>query len=303
MNEIKLAKNCPVCKANSWGVIFSGRIRDGQFGSFTAAQSKVVACTTCSVQRLFDFVLTIDEYERAEYRLKYNGTKHDLSLLALHDEEQASRMAIIGTKLLRGSTIIDVGCGHGAFLDSVGGLAARTIGIEPFTELHSSLRDRGHEVFKPLDIKIVELISSADLVTSFGVIEHLEDPYEHLTMAWSFVKPGGRLVLLTDNLDEILLTTSAKNFEQFFYRTAHNWYFSPLTLERLAIRAGLKDIQISTVHEFNFSNFMNWHKESRPTGNLHTSPLGQDFESVWKSSVERTGHGNLVKMIATKDGS
>lgn len=303
MNEIQLSKNCPVCKANSWRVIFSGRIRDGQFGNFTAGHSKVVACTTCSVQRLSDFVLTIDEYEGDAYRLKYNGSKNDLALLALHDEEQASRMALIGTKLLRGSTVIDVGCGHGAFLDSVGGLASRTIGIEPFTELHSSLRDRGHEIFGPLDPKIVALVSSADLVTSFGVIEHLEDPYEHLTLAWSFVKSGGRLVLLTDNLDEILLSTSANNFEQFFYRTAHNWYFSPLTLERLAIRAGLKAIKISTVHEFNFSNFMNWHKESRPTGNLHTPPLGRDFESVWKSSVERTGHGSLVTMIATKDAT
>ena len=233
--------------------------------------------------------------------MDYNGTASDEALLALHDEEQAHRIALIGTKNLRHRTVIDVGCGHGAFLDSVGGLVANTIGIEPLTSLHSSLVGRGHEVFSPTDHALTDLRSKADLVTSFGVVEHLEDPYQHLTFSWSLVKPGGRLVLQTDNLNEILFKTEAPNFKEFFYRTAHNWYFAPTTVEKLAERAGLTNINVSTFHEFGFSNFINWHRQAKPTGDNHDSLLGSDFEAVWKSSIEHRGLGSLVTLTAIKN--
>ena len=273
------------------------------FGQFTSGPSVVVECALCTLQRLKEFALDPDDYVNDEYRLKYNGTVNDIDLLTIHDDEQASRITLIGTKNLRGAVVIDIGCGHGAFLDSIAGLATRTIGVEPFTALHASLNRRGHEVFTALDPEINHLVNSADLVTSFGVIEHLEDPLAHLTLGWSLVKPGGRLVLQTDNLDEILFRTQALNFREFFYRTAHNWYFTPSTTEQIATRAGIKNSVVTTFHEFGFSNFLNWHKDGKPTGNNHIPPLGTDFESVFKSSIERYGRGSLITLVATKDES
>ena len=292
---------CPVCEAISWRLVFQEKIRDGLFGQYTTDDARIVECESCSLQKLDFFVLTPEKYESDEYRIKYNGTKEETDLLALHDAEQANRLAVIGTKSLRNSVIVDIGCGHGAFLDSVKGLASRTIGIEPFSDLHPSLVRRGHEVFSPLDEKIKTFRSSADLVTSFGVIEHLEDPFGHLELAWNLVKPGGRLILQTDNLNEILFTTAAKNFKRFFYRTAHNWYFSPETLKKLAMRANLEGIKVSTIQEYGFLNFIQWQKEGKPTGNSGGYFLGSDFEAIWRSSVERTEQGSLIMLMATKD--
>lgn len=304
MSELLALQDCPVCLTNDWRIVYDGPIRDGLF-VFLPTQKKhvaqVVECGSCLLQRLKEFALADSDYETEEYRIKYNGTSNDRALLELHDEEQAHRVTLIGTKSLRGSTVVDVGCGHGAFLDSIGGLAANTIGIEPFTALHGSLVRRGHQVFSPSDLKLAKFRSKADLVTSFGVMEHLEDPYQHLTFAWNLVKPGGRLVLQTDNLDEILFQTGAPGFKDFFYRTAHNWYFAPETMKKIAVRAGLNNIKVSTFHEFGFSNFVNWHKQAKPTGDNHDSLLGSDFEAVWKSSIEHRGFGSLVTLLATKN--
>ena len=294
---------CPACDNSSWRIVYNGKIRDGMFGQFTFGPSEVVECSLCALQRLKEFALDPEDYVNDEYRLKYNGTINDIDLLAIHDPEQASRIMLIGTKSLRGAMVIDIGCGHGAFLDSIAGLATRTIGVEPFTALHASLSRRGHEVFTAIDPKIEHIKNCADLVTSFGVIEHLENPLAHLIFGWSLVKPGGRFVLQTDNLDEILFHTQAQNFREFFYRTAHNWYFTPSTLERIARRAGIENSVVTTIHEFGFSNFLNWHKNGKPSGNNHIPPLGTDFESIFKSSIERSGRGSLITLVATKDES
>ena len=291
--------DCPVCGTNNWHVVFIGKIRDGSFGTSTIDDAKVVACS-CSLQRLETFALTTSTYEGDEYRLKYNGTVDDTELLELHLEEQSSRLVLLGTKNLKGATVIDVGCGHGAFLDAVSGLAASTIGIEPFERLHNSLIARGHEVYRPSDQRITHFQNSADFVTSFNVIEHLEDPYEHLVSAWRMVKPGGQIIVQTCNLNEILMLTGASGFKEFWYRTAHNWYFTPDNLEGIAARAGLSAVKVSTFHEYNFSNFINWHRISRPTGNNDSFWLSVEFETIWKASIERSGRGSSIILRATK---
>ena len=300
MSVSRILDECPTCGINDWHVVFRGKIRAGAFGTYTRDKSEIVECSSCSLQRLEAFALTADKYEGDEYRLKYNGTIDDVELLELHLDEQASRLTLIGTKNLKGATVIDVGCGHGAFLDTVGGLATSTIGIEPFKRLHESLIRRGHKVFSPSDPQTKFLQYSADFVTSFNVIEHLEDPYEHLVSSWNMVKPGGQIIVQTSNLNEILFSTEASGFKEFFYRTAHNWYFTPSTLGGLAIRTGLNAIEVSTFHEYNFLNFMNWHKMSKPTGNDGTFGLGNQFESIWKSSIEIAGQGSSIILRATK---
>jgi 2-polyprenyl-3-methyl-5-hydroxy-6-metoxy-1,4-benzoquinol methylase len=256
---------------------------------------------SCGLQKLSEFALSLENYENADYRTKYNGGTDDKFLLALHDEEQANRVSLIGTSKLRNSIVLDIGCGHGSFLDAIRGLAKSTIGIEPFTDLHDSLRNRSHQIFAPSEQLLQDLNGKIDIVTSFGVIEHLVDPLDHLIYAWSFVKPGGQLVLQTDNLDEILFVTDAQGFKEFFYRTAHNWYFSPGSLTQLAKSAQLQNFQVSTFQEYGFSNFVGWHKFGKPTGNDHVSILGRQFESAWKSSLEESGNGSLITLIAIKD--
>ena len=292
---------CPACSNSKWNTVFTGAIRDGGYGQTTSTSTSVLQCVSCGLQRLSEFALSLENYENADYRTKYNGGTNDQFLLELHDEEQANRVSLIGTSKLRNSIVLDIGCGHGSFLDAIRGLAKSTIGIEPFTELYESLRNRSHLIFPPDDQSLQDLNGEIDIVTSFGVIEHLVDPLDHLIYAWSFVKPGGQLVLQTDNLDEILYVTDARNFKEFFYRTAHNWYFSPSSLTNLAKSAQLQNFQVSTFQEYGFSKFLGWHKFGKPTGNTNGSILGNQFESAWKSGLEESGNGSLITLIATKD--
>jgi len=96
------------------------------------------------------------------------------------------------------------------------------------------------------------------------------------------------------------MVTGAKNFPEFFYRTAHRWYFSLGNLEQLVISAGFSEVKVSTKHGYDFSNFLQWHKEGRPTGLAKTSFWGKPFESFWRASIEENGYGELITIVAKK---
>ena len=114
------------------------------------------------------------------------------------------------------------------------------------------------------------------------------------------VKPGGQIVVQTSNLNEILMLAGAPGFKEFWYRTAHNWYFTPDNLEGIASKAGLTAIKVSTFHEYSFSNFVNWFRDSKPTGNIDSLGLGSEFETIWKTNIESSGLGSSIILRATK---
>ena len=291
---------CPACGNDSWTVLFRGRIRDGSFGKMTNEPALIYQCAACTLARLETFVIGSPEYESPDYRERYNDSSDDRVLLTMHDPEQAARLSLIGFDKLRDKIVVDYGCGHGAFLDAISGVANSTIGIEPLKVMHPSLKQRGHDVFGYADEALSLLRGKVDVVTSFGVIEHIEDPLEYLRNALALLSENGMLVLQTDNLDDLLMRTEAKGFADFFYRTAHNWYFRASNLEAVTRKAGFVNSRVSTTHGYDFSNFMLWHKDGRPTGNGKMKLFDPVFDSFWMASVEAAGYGDLITLIAYK---
>jgi 2-polyprenyl-3-methyl-5-hydroxy-6-metoxy-1,4-benzoquinol methylase len=294
---------CPVCYGQDYRVAYRGPIRDGVFGRVTETPINIVECIGCGLRKLDEFILGDVEYSSGEYRQKFNDTSEDTKLLEMHDPEQAERLKIIGMHRLRGQTILDYGCGHGSFLDAASGIAEQTYGIEPFKGMWDSLRRRGHQTFASGVDALFDMRGKVDIVTCFGVIEHVVDPVALLTDSYSLLAPGGTLYLQTDNLRDILMVTEAKEFPQFFYRSAHNWYFLPENIDRLAKSVGFDNVAVTTTHGFDFSNFLRWHREGKPTGLGMTSLFGEIFESVWRTSVEAKGCGDLITLVAHKHGS
>lgn len=291
---------CPSCGSKQWKILFRGYIRDGSYGKMTDDQKTVYQCTGCSLARLGEFIFGSEQYQSSSYRESYNNSIKSDILLKMHDHEQPARIQMIGIDDLRNQIVVDNGCGHGSFLDLVKGIADKTVGIEPFERLHDSLIMRGHSVFSCVEDALREFKNQADVVVSFGVIEHVNEPLYYLKKSFDLLKDGGRLVIQTDNLNDILMVTKAKEFDSFFFRTAHNWYFEPNTLANLVKKAGFNDVEVFTTHSYDFSNFLLWHREGKPTGLGQLSMFEHSFEAVWKATVEQSSYGDLVSCFARK---
>jgi 2-polyprenyl-3-methyl-5-hydroxy-6-metoxy-1,4-benzoquinol methylase len=292
--------SCDLCNAQDYEVVYDGVIRDGVVGIKTTIKHKVVKCNGCGLVRLLNNPLTMEYYQSDEYRNAYNETSDPSDYIEMHDNGQPPRLDKIGASFFRDKVVLDYGCGGGAFLDLVSGLSGETLGIEPFSGYHESLIDRGHEIFSNIETAQSKYKDKVDSIVSFGVLEHVENPQQYLKDAYSLLKKGGKMYLETDNLHDILMKLNINSFDEFFYRTAHLWYFEEKTLKQMAEQASFSDIRISFRHNFDISNVMLWLRDNKPTGNGKLDFLSNGVDQNWIEFVESSGLADLVCIEMTK---
>ena len=285
---------CGLCSKKECDVVYEGRIRDGVAGQETDVAHQVVKCEGCGLVRLSENPLSMEYYQSDEYRNAYNETSEASDYIEMHDSEQIPRLNKIGVEAFRGKIVLDHGCGGGAFLDLVRGVAKKTIGIEPFTGYHDSLKSRGHEVFGDSKSALQSYGDKIDTIISFGVLEHVEEPAQYLSDSLELLSSGGKMYLETDNLDDLLMKLEIKDFESFFYRTAHLWYFDSSTLRRIVEQAGFSNVQISFRHNFDISNVVMWARDGKATGNGKLNIFDSSVNAAWKSFSETAGLADLV---------
>ena len=291
---------CVLCDVKEFSILYEGLIRKGVFGSETNESHKVVECNGCGLKRLKDNPLTIEYYQSKEYREDYNETSEASNYIEMHDNEQSPRLDQIGADQFRNKAVLDYGCGGGAFLDLISGLSSSTIGIEPFSGFHDSLKNRGHKVYSSKEEALGDNQNKIDTIVSFGVLEHIEDPLDYLVGARDLLKEGGKMFLETDNFDDILLKINPNNFEKFFYRTAHLWYFQEETLSKIARKAGFTKVTTYHRHNFDISNTISWSKESKPTGLNKLPFFDERINRAWKDFLESSGQADLVCVTLEK---
>lgn len=143
--------------------------------------------------------------------------------------------------------VLELGCGYGHFLSQFDRTALR-VGIEPsaeqarFARKHFALSELwqcGYEAFSQSPKRWPE--TGFDLICSFHVLEHVEQPRDFIRFVKSHLQPDGRLCLAVPNL----LTLSPDLIELFFLvRGLHLHAFSPVMLENLLLSEGFEIIDI-----------------------------------------------------------
>lgn len=297
--RMKMTK-CGLCGSNDFSIEYDGPIRDGDFGKETETSHKVVKCSSCGLVRLLENSLSIQHYQSNAYREAYNSTSNPDDYIMMHDSEQPPRINKIGISNFRDKVVLDYGCGGGAFLDQIMGVAKCTYGIEPFVGYHASLSDRGHEIFADSESALSSYKNKIDTIVSFGVLEHVEDPLSYLSTAYELLVDGGKMYLETDNLDDILMKLGINEFQRFFYRTAHLWYFDSETLNKIVKKSGFSDMSIYFRHNFDLSNMIMWLRDRVPTGIGKSDFFDKRLNNIWEGFIESAGFSDLVCIEITK---
>jgi SAM-dependent methyltransferase len=106
-------------------------------------------------------------------------------------------VAQLGSLLAPGASLLDVGCNTGELLDFARSRGAVTAGVEYSVESRRRVAGKGHAIFASLD----DVRGTFDVVTAFDLFEHLYDAPGFLVQMRALLKPGGRLVILTGDID------------------------------------------------------------------------------------------------------
>jgi len=294
---------CPVCGSNDWFPVHPGPVRDGVFGAWR--QAEVRRCGGCGVDRLAESAcLGHAAYESSEYRAHiaqdHDATKH----FATHDELARFTLEALWPRSLRGLTVADVGCGGGALLDHLRGVAGTLLAIEPAVPWSESLGQRGYRWYAGAAQAAEQWAGRVDVVLSTQVIEHVDEPRQFLQDIGRLLAPGGVAVVTTPNRRDILMELLPATFPQFFYRVQHRWAFDAASLGRCAYEAGLAVAEIRHVHRYGIANTMHWLKEGRPRGRTPMAPLDVTIDRHWQAWLEANGRAdNLCLIVQHKEGT
>ena len=150
-----------------------------------------------------------------------------------------------------GGRLLDIGCGTGIFCHAAESFGWEVQGIDEAEEAVAFAREHyGLTIhlgsFESLDVTP----ESFDLVTMWDVIEHSRAPRRLLEEAIRCLKPGGLIAISTPNQRNIMEAVAGPLYRltggrarqplEKFYLIQHFLYFSPKTLRRLLVDAGLE---------------------------------------------------------------
>jgi SAM-dependent methyltransferase len=95
---------------------------------------------------------------------------------------------------------------------------------------------------------------SFDLVTMWDVVEHVPDPQQLLREARAMIRPGGHLLLETQNVDSRFANLLGQRWHHYKHQE-HIYHFNPSTVRRLLDQAGFEVVKLTSAFGGKYVSF------------------------------------------------
>jgi len=146
--------------------------------------------------------------------------------------------------------ILDVGCGDGFHLKLLrrfGEPTWRLEGVDASERAVAAGRETGLQVYGGPVEQLPESATGYDLVLLIATIEHVSSPLEILTAIRARLRPGGRVLIVTDNAGSWSFRLFRRRYWGGYHFPRHWYLFTHQTLRALASRAGFEVECLSTM--------------------------------------------------------
>jgi len=203
-------RNCAICSADDFKVIYPSdfktleefsNIETGyQFSEKTMKTGRIVKCNNCGVVYVNPYVDEIEEnYTNLNEDIFYERFKLQKILTCRNYLKQIERFSSKGK-------LLDIGCATGIFLEVAKEKGWQVEGIELAHWAVLKCRSKGLKVYnQPLE-KLNISSNSYDLITLWGVIEHLINPREEILQIKKILMGGGgEFLILLLNIKQLTL--------------------------------------------------------------------------------------------------
>jgi SAM-dependent methyltransferase len=229
---------CPVCGNKNFKNFLSGKDH-----FLTGEEFSIVQCNNCG------FRYTNPRPDEKEMPLYYDSEEY-----ISHDSKKRSTLQTFYTvirkftirtkfriikKYSNGSSLLDIGCGTGNFLNYCRKMKFETTGIEPndkarkfaIENLSLNVYDESHlDKFHPVTFNVI---------TMWHVLEHVHQLNERLKNIHTLLKPGGTLIIAvpdSDSWDAI----EYKSFWAAYDLPRHLYHFTSVSMRNLTTKNGFR---------------------------------------------------------------
>lgn len=136
-------------------------------------------------------------------------------------------------------TLLDVGCGTGAFLQHCIRKNITVAGVEPVAEARALAIENTHaQIFTDLE----QLTHDYDAITLWHVLEHISELNQTIARLKSLLHQNGTMFIAVPNLNSADARKYAQHWAAYDV-PRHLWHFTRATITRLMSNHGMKVIQ------------------------------------------------------------
>jgi SAM-dependent methyltransferase len=211
-----------------------------------------VRCSSCGLVylRMRPADAELDRVYPPEYHaFDFSAEKYGLPW-AIRRRLEARRLLRFCRSLTSGARILDVGCGDGFHLKLLrehGDPTWQLEGVDPSDVAVEAARRSGLVVHHGAVESLTRLRGRYDLALLIATIEHVPDPVEVLAATTRLLRPGGRVILVTDNAGSWSQSMFRGRYWGGYHFPRHLCLFTPATLRRLADVADLQVVRLGTM--------------------------------------------------------
>ncbi|WP_111598729.1 class I SAM-dependent methyltransferase [Chitinophaga skermanii] len=197
----------------------------------------------------------IGRYYQSQEYISHSETKEGLVNRLYHSVRKITMRSkqnwVKSAANLKTGSLLDVGCGTGAFIHYMQQIGWTVTGLEP----DERARENAAKLYnlQPLPPStLYELpAQSFDVITMWHVLEHVHDLHQYLDQLKRLVKPGGAILIAVPNYTSL----DAKHYGKYWAAydvPRHLYHFSPKSMQILLEQHG---IQIKRKHPMVFDSF------------------------------------------------
>lgn len=213
-----------------------------------------VACRTCDSMQM-DPVPTVEQLT-AIYAEDYVDAGHlpdDSVIATIHARQRDCSLSLIKKHCSPGP-VLEVGPGHGLFMDAMKQAGIRAVGLEASKQMAATLRDRGFDVHQGYIDDPPASTERFQGVFMSNVFEHLGSHERALKSLASLLQPNGRIVTLqpTAYLGQVIARAYMTLFPRRLVPDLGTWLatpyhvllISPLGMKAMCSRVGLRVVEV-----------------------------------------------------------
>jgi 2-polyprenyl-3-methyl-5-hydroxy-6-metoxy-1,4-benzoquinol methylase len=190
-------------------------------------------------------------------------------------------------------SILDVGCGDGYFLRRIVS-NCKKVGIDPSYEYAV---EQGFPLYRSYE-RFNNSVHSAikfEMMTMFGVLEHLKDPVAEINRYHKHLKPNGMMCIIVPNVESLIVKVAGTSAATFCPQ--HLWYYDEKSLNRLMTKQGFTPELAYTI-EPETQPVLRWMKGFHPYCDLGIELTDPDIND--RSIIEANRGYKLVGFFRKK---
>lgn len=219
---------CPICGSGS---------RSQEFECFGVPIVRCGACTHRYVEKVpsnLNEVYDSQSYSQAVQELELSQQEYRKTRFG------GERAAIVqGLFKSTRKRILDVGCGWGYFLAALKDQGFDCYGIE----LSRPMADMCRKTYglNVASVPIEDYLPRMrfDLISLFGVVEHVKEPVSIIRKCGALLRKGGFVLIFTPNFESVAVKIQGPD-ANMIYPAQHLHHFTRKSMEKLAGLAGMK---------------------------------------------------------------